>query len=317
MLLDLVSAWRTQLRTTFTAGDPAIPQWQLDLEKGDDVGYFLPGSAVWAVHGSMTPLVAGIRALLLQTLHPGAMAGVHAHSSFREDPLGRLANTIRWIFTVTYGSKGTAQENSDFIKRLHQRVRGTYVDSQGNTREYSAADPDLVRWVHLAFTDAFLAAHKAYGPAIPGGGDTYVAEWAQAGELMGVDAPPRSEAELAAQLAAFDGELRNSSQVQEALAYIKRPPLPASQRLGYRVLFAAAVATLEPRHRELLGLRVPSLGPIPLPITAATHVVLKVVRLGLGPEGPSEAAARRRIARVEGAGSEPRSSQYSPGNPDP
>jgi hypothetical protein len=62
------------------------------------------------------------------------------------------------------------------------------------------------------------------------------------------------------------------------------------------------VATLEPRHRELLGLRVPSLGPIPLPINAATHVVLKVVRLGLGPEGPSEAAARRRIARVDGAG---------------
>ncbi|TDK24795.1 DUF2236 domain-containing protein [Arthrobacter crusticola] len=301
--MDLVAAWRTQLRTTFTAGDPAIPQWQLDLEQGDDVGYFVPGSAVWAVNGSMTPLVAGVRALLLQALHPGAMAGVHAHSSFREDPLGRLANTIRWIFTVTYGSQRTAQEGSAFVQRLHQRVRGTYVDSNGTTREYSAADPALVRWVHLAFTDAFLAAHKAYGDPIPGGGDQYVAEWAQAGELMGVESPPRSEAELAAQLRAFDPELTNSDQVQEALAYIKRPPLPASQRLGYRVLFAAAVATLEPRHREMLGLRVPSLGPIPLPVKAATHLVLKVVRLGLGPEGPSEAAARRRIARVRAAGS--------------
>ncbi len=299
--MDLVAAWRTQLRTTFTGGDPAIPQWQLDLEEGDDVGYFVPGSAVWAVNGSMTPLVAGIRALLLQALHPGAMAGVHAHSSFREDPLGRLANTIRWIFTVTYGSRRTAQEGSAFIQRLHQRVRGTYVDSQGATREYSAADPDLVRWVHLAFTDAFLAAHKTYGDPIPGGADQYVAEWAQAGELMGVESPPRSEWELTAQLRAFDPELTNSDQVQEALAYIRRPPLPVSQRLGYRVLFAAAVATLEPRHRELLGLRVPSLGPIPLPVKAATHVVLKVVRLGLGPEGPSEAAARRRIARVRAA----------------
>jgi uncharacterized protein (DUF2236 family) len=247
----------------------------------------------------MTPLVAGIRALLLQALHPGAMAGVHAHSSFRDDPLGRLANTIRWIFTVTYGSRRTAQEGSAFVQRLHQRVRGTYVDSHGATREYSAADADLVRWIHLAFTDAFLAAHKAYGGPIPGGADQYVVEWAQAGELMGVESPPRSEAELAAQLRAFDPELTNSDQVQEALAYIRRPPLPVSQRLGYRVLFAAAVATLEPRHRELLGLRVPSLGPIPLPVKAATHVVLRVVRLGLGPEGPSEAAARRRIARVQ------------------
>ncbi|MHA7263123.1 oxygenase MpaB family protein [Arthrobacter sp. TMN-37] len=302
MLLNLVASWRAQLRSTFTAGDPAIPQWQLDLEQGDDVGYFVPGSAVWAVHGSMTPLVAGVRALLLQALHPGAMAGVHAHSSFREDPLGRLANTIRWIFTVTYGSERTAQDASSFVQRLHQRVRGTYVDSRGTTREYSAADPALVRWVHLAFTDAFLAAHKAYGPPIPGGSDQYVAEWARAGELMGVDSPPRSEAELAAQLAAFDPDLTDSDQVQETLVHLRHPPLPASQRLGYRVLFAAAVATLEPRHREMLGLRAPSLGPVPLPIRAATHVVLRVVRLGLGAQGPSEAAARRRIARVRSLG---------------
>ncbi|MEC5200610.1 uncharacterized protein (DUF2236 family) [Arthrobacter sp. PL16] len=298
--MGIIAAWKTQLRTTFTDGDPTIPPWQFEFENGDDLGYFPVGSAVWTVHSSMTPTVAGIRALLLQALHPGAMAGVHAHSSFREEPLGRLANTIRWIFTVTYGSRVAAQEGSAFVQRLHTRVRGTYVDSRGTEKPYSAADPDLIRWVHLAFTDAFVAAHAAYGGAIPGGVDEYVAEWAAAGELMGLEDPPRSEAELRSQLAAFDDELANSDQVQEALTYIRRPPLPRSQRLGYRVLFAGAVATLEPRHREMLGLRVPSLGPIPLPIRSAVRLVLGVIRLGLGPEGPAETAAKNRIRRVSG-----------------
>ncbi len=301
--MGIISTWKTQLRTTFTDGDPTIPQWQFEFEKGDDAGYFPVGSAVWTVHSSMTPTVAGIRALLLQALHPGAMAGVYAHSSFREEPLGRLANTIRWIFTVTYGSKVAAKEGSAFVQRLHTRVNGTYIDSRGNKKPYSAADPDLIRWVHLAFTDAFVAAHAAYGGPIPGGVDTYVAEWAHAGGLMGLEDPPRSEAELRAQLAAFDGELTTSDQVQETLSYIRRPPLPRSQRLGYQVLFAGAVATLEPKHREMLGLRVPSIGPIPLPVRTAVRIVLGAIRLGLGPEGPAETAAKKRIRRVEATGS--------------
>jgi uncharacterized protein (DUF2236 family) len=298
--MGIIDTWKTQLRTTFTDGDPAIPQWQYEFEKGDDLGYFPVDSAVWTVHSSMTPTVAGIRALLLQALHPGAMAGVHGHSSFREEPLGRLANTIRWIFTVTYGSKVAAQQGSAFVRGLHTRVNGTYTDARGVEKPYSAADPDLIRWVHLAFTDAFVAAHSAYGGPVPGGMDQYVAEWAAAGGLMGLEDPPRSEVELRSQLAAFDGELRNSEQVQEALTHIRRPPLPRSQRLGYRVLFMGAVATLEPGHREMLGLKVPSLGPIPLPIRSLVRLVLGVIRLGLGPEGPAEAAAKKRINRISG-----------------
>ena len=74
--MGIIDTWKTQLRTTFTDGDPTIPQWQFEFEKGDDAGYFPVGSAVWTVHSSMTPTVAGIRALLLQTLHPGAMVAL-------------------------------------------------------------------------------------------------------------------------------------------------------------------------------------------------------------------------------------------------
>ncbi|NKX52010.1 DUF2236 domain-containing protein, partial [Arthrobacter deserti] len=244
------------------------------------------------------------RALLVQSLHPGALAGVHDFSAYKDDVLGRLARTIRWIFTVTYGDTAAARAASDRVLRMHERDRGGYTDARGAPRSYSANDPHLLRWVHLAFTDAFLAAERTYGGPVPGGGDWYVAEWAAAGELMGVPDPPRSVAQLRRQLAGYDGELVADARVAEVVALLRDPPLPASQRLGYRILFAGAVATLEPGYRRLLGLEVPSLGPAPLPVRAATRAALAVVRFGLGRTGPTEAAARRRIARLR-AGQRP------------
>lgn len=300
-MLKILETWRRQLIGTFSNNATEIPQWELELAKGDDTGYFGTESAVWAVHGSMTPVIAGIRALLLQALHPGAMAGVHDFSDYKEDPLGRLAGTIRWIFTVTYGDTKAARSGSEWVLRLHERVHGMYEDAAGVERPYSANDPEIARWVHLAFTDAFLSSHQRFGGPIPGGPDAYVSEWAVAGELMRIDNPPRSEAELRAQMAAYDGELRHSAYVQEALGFLRRPPLPRSQLMGYRVLFAGAVSSLEPRHRELLGLKEPRIGPFRIPMRLPVKAVLGVIRLGLGPMGPSERSARERIARLEGS----------------
>jgi uncharacterized protein (DUF2236 family) len=291
---------QSELRRAFTGTRDAVPEWVPRLASGDDAGYHLPDSAVWAVHGDMPTIVAGIRALLMQALHPGALAGVHDHSRFHDDPLGRLAGTIRWIFTVTYGSTDAARGASDWVLRLHESVRGNYVDGHGEARSYAANDPELLRWVHIAFTDAFLSAHKLWGRPIPGGPDAYVREWAQAGRLMGVDAPPLSEAEMRRQLDRWydDGELRSDERVAETVTFIRDPPLHPILRSGYRVLFAAAVASLEPKYRELLGLRTARLGPFPLPVVLATRVTLAVVRLALGPVGPSEQAARTRLRRL-------------------
>src|SRR4051812_43986350 len=215
----LIEPLRARLQTTLSGQPAGDPPWVTALEFGTDPGWFGPGSAAWAVHGDLPTIVAGIRALLMQTLHPGAMAGVHDHSRFREDPLGRLAGTIRWIFTVTYGSTDAARAASDWVLRLHQPVRGEFVDGHGVTRGYAANDPELLRWVHIAFTDAFLAAHKLWGPPIPGGADAYVREWAQAGRLMGADSPPLSETEMRQQLDRWydDGELRCDERVTETV----------------------------------------------------------------------------------------------------
>lgn len=296
----LLQNFQAELRHTFTGSRDTAPPWVARLEEGDDAGYHLPGSAVWTVHGGMPAIVAGIRALLMQSLHPGALTGVHEHSHFREDPLGRLARTIRWIFTVTYGSTTAARESTAWVQRLHEPVRGDYRDAAGDVKPYAANDPELLRWIHIAFTDAFLTAHTMFGPAIPGGPDTYVREWAQAGEMMGVDSPPVSAGQMRRELRDWydGGTLATGQMVAETVHFIRHPPLHPMLRPGYRVLFAAAVASLEPEYRELLGLRTARLGPLPLPVKLITRATLGVVHLALGRTGPSELAARSRLRRL-------------------
>jgi uncharacterized protein (DUF2236 family) len=290
----LTDTWRSHLLVTFSGESSGRPAWVERITLGDDAGFFGPGSAAWAVHGGIPTLVAGIRALLMQTLHPGAMAGVHEWSRYRDDPLGRLSGTIQWLVTVTFADRENARLESGRVGKYHDRVVGSYVDAHGVTRDYTAGDPELLSWVHVVFTDAFLGCHELWGGAIPGGADGYVREWAAAGELVGVQSPPRSRRELLDQLAGFDPDLKSDDRVAEAVRFIRNPPLRRSVLPAYRVLFAGAVASLPVRYRRMLGLR-----RSPLPVITATRIVLRGVELVLGRSSSSEDAARGRIARLE------------------
>lgn len=149
--------------------------------------------------------------------------------------------------------------------------------------------------MHVVFTDAFLASHTLWGGPIPGGADRYVREWAKAGEIVGVQDPPRSDAELAAQLKAFSdaGVLMGGDRVAEAVRFIRHPPLRRGMLPFYRIMFAGAVASIPVEYRRMLGLR-----RAPLPVVWATGAVLGLVRLLLGPTSTSEDAARARINRL-------------------
>jgi len=285
--------WRSHLLTTFSGDSDGRPRWVGRIAQGDDEGYFGPGSAAWAVHGGMPTLVAGIRALLMQTLHPGAMAGVHDWSRYQTDPLGRLSGTIQWLITVTFAATDQAREESTRVGRYHDRVVGSYLDARGEVRPYTAGDQDLLSWVHVVFTETFLACHETWDSAIPGGADAYVREWAVAGELVGVTAPPRSRAELYDQLTAFEPELKGGPQVAEAVRFLRSPGLRPAMMPAYRILFAGAVASIPRKYRRMLGLR-----RSPLPVIWATGVVLRAVRLVLGGRSSSEIAALQRIARL-------------------
>jgi uncharacterized protein (DUF2236 family) len=292
--------WQAELKRTLTGSPDAQPDWARRFAEGDDSGYFLPGSAVWAVHAGMPTIIGGVRALLMQTLHPGVLAGVHDHSNFREDTLGRLARTTAWIHALTYGSTAEAQAATARVIRLHESVTGKYVDGGGTVRAYSANDPELLRWVHITFTDSFLRAHELWGGTIPGGPDAYVREWAQAGRLMGVEFPPESKAALGRELGKWlaAGILRGDDRVAETVAFIRDPPLHPLLRPGYQMLFEAAVLSLEPEYRRLLGLHTARLGPLPLPTRPAARATLAVVRFALGSASPSELAARQRLRRL-------------------
>jgi uncharacterized protein (DUF2236 family) len=277
------------------SGDPdGEPDWVADLQSGQDAGYFGPGSAAWSVHGSLPTLVGGVRALLLQALHPAALAGVQQHSRYKQDALGRLAGTTRWLTVTTFGDTAQADRECARVRGLHRRVTGTYLDADGAQQPYSAGESDLLRWVHVAFTDSFLATHRVWGGPIPGGPDAYVREWAKAGELVGLTDPPRSEAELAEQLASFDPILRGDDASRETVRFIRNPPLPLPARPPYGVLLSGAVATLDDRHRRMLGLP-----PVPLAVARpAVGAMLGTLSAVLGRQSPSQRNARRRIARL-------------------
>jgi uncharacterized protein (DUF2236 family) len=215
--------------------------------------WFEPDSAIVRVHGDASMFVGGIRALLLQTLHPAAMRAVAEHSGFRGDMWGRLNRTSRFLATTTFGTAEDAQRSVDIVRAIHERVVGTMPDGT----PYRASDPHLLRWVHVAEVDSFLRAHTLYGkePLDQAGRDEYVAQTAEVARRLGVIDPPLTEADLAADLVAFRPELRGTPEAREAVRYLLfKPPLPLAARGPYGVLVAAAVAMMPRWTRRPLRL---------------------------------------------------------------
>ena len=187
-------------------------------------------------------------------------------------------------------ARATDQVLVDRVRGLHRRVVGTYATDTGDA-SYSASDPDLLRWVHVAFIDSFLAAHRAWGDPIPGGEDAYVREWATAGELVGVADAPRSVGELEEQIAGYTPVLRGGPAAADTVDFVRRVPIPLLGVPAYRTLFAGAVSTMRPEHRELLGVQA-----CPELLTrSAVAATLAGLRLVLGPTSPAQQAARSRI----------------------
>lgn len=226
--------------------------------------WFEPGSPIIEVHADASMFVGGIRALLLQSLHPAAMRAVSEHSGYRGDMWGRLARTSRFLAVTTFGHVEDAEQAVAAVRSIHDRVRGTMPDGT----PYAASDPHLLAWVHVAEVDSFLRAHRAYGarPLDQAGRDTYVAQTAEVARRLGVVDPPTTEAALAELLAAYRPELRGTPEAREAVfRLLVLPPLPVAARLPYAALTAAAVG-LMPRWSRL-PLRLPW-----LPVTERTLV---------------------------------------------
>lgn len=247
--------------------------------------WFAEDRPIRRVHGDASMFVGGLRALLLQSLHPLAMAGVAGHSDYRGDPWGRLQRTSTFLAVTTFGTARDAQRAVDRVRGIHKRVHGVAADG----RPYRADDPHLLEWVHIAEIDSFLLAHQRYGanPLDQSGRDGYVADTARVAAALGVVDPPRTEAQLRERVAAYRGELCSTEAAREAARFLLiTPPLPLLARAPYGVIAATSISMLPAWAR--LPLRLPYLPPLEsTAIRLAGHVLVGGIRWAMSAGQPA------------------------------
>lgn len=231
---------------------------EVDLTRppGDD-GLFGPSSAAWRVHGDFTAMmIGGISALLLQMLHPAALAGVWDHSGFRDDRHGRLKRTARFIAATTFGSTEQARAAIAQVRRIHDRVGGTLPDGT----PYSANDPALLTWVHVAEVDSFLRAYLRYRDPSMSVADQerYFAETATVAEALGATDVPRSRAEIDAYYARIRPDLRADHRTREVAQALLAPGEDKATTSAMNLAAAAAIDLLPPWAQALHGRGLPA-----------------------------------------------------------
>ncbi|ACG79168.1 conserved hypothetical protein [Phenylobacterium zucineum HLK1] len=262
-----------------------------------DTGFFGPDSACWKVHGDFASMmVGGITALLVQMLHPGALAGVWDHSNFRQDMQGRLKRTARFIAGTTYGDRREAQGYIDHVRTIHGRVKGTLPDGT----PYSADDPDLLTWVHVAEVSSFLAAYLRYkDPDFPPSEqDRYYRETAEIARRLGATDVPESRAEVEAYFRAVRPQLRYDHRTKEVARALlsQQAPTPAAGP-AMTLAFDAAKDLLPDWAARLHGFRLSA------PRRAAARLGVRALgrTLRWALVNSAEARARRRAAELAAA----------------
>lgn len=284
-----------------------------------DPGLCGPASPSWRIIAEPAAIAGGVRALLLQTLHPLAMAGVAAHSRYRDDPLARLRSTSAWVTISTFGTTAQVLEAARGVRRAHRAVHGRAPDG----RPYRADDPALLTWVSIALTSSFLAADHLWAPQPVDRrqADRFVAEQSRLAALLDerldldalradpdagdalraghVDLPlmdhlPRTVDELIATLDGLEPELRGGEQARAAIRFLRWPPLPGLIRAAYLPLFAGAAGALARWQRELLGLPTGTVAARAAVANAGT--VLATLRSTVGRSPAYDAATRRTTA---------------------
>jgi uncharacterized protein (DUF2236 family) len=258
-----------------------------------DAGFFGPDSASWKVHGDFASmLIGGTAALLLQMLHPRALAGVWDHSNFREDMQGRLRRTARFIAGTTYGSTDEATAIIAHVQKIHDAVHGTLPDGT----PYSANDPELLTWIHVAEVSSFLAAYLRYrdpefSPAMQ---DLYYAETALIAEKLGATEIPKTRAAVAAYLKAVRPELLYDHRTREvARALLEQPASPAIAPF-MKLNFQAAEDLLPKWAAKMHGFHA---APVSRPaVRAAARSLGVVLRWALN--NSVEIRARKRAAEL-------------------
>lgn len=290
----------------------AVLEWHSWLmNPDDDLGLFGPGSVTWKVHAEPILLVAGLRSLYLQALHPRAVAAVAQNSDFRSDPWGRLLRTSQYVATTIYGTTAEAESAGRRLTALHARLRAR---DPVTAQEFRIDDPELLRWVHVAEVESFVSTARRAGLRLTDAEiDTYYTEQRRAAALVGLDpaAVPGSAAAVEHYYRDVHAELRMTRDAAETAFFLTAPPVPRTlsrpvrlgltlgpARLAYFGIAGTAFGLLPSWARRLYG----GLG---LPTTdRSAELSARTLRLALNAiprryiEGPIYQAAQARAARL-------------------
>ncbi|MET7836667.1 oxygenase MpaB family protein [Micromonospora sediminicola] len=280
----------------------------------EDLGLFGPGSVTWKVHEEPILIVAGLRSLYLQALHPRAMAGVAQNSNYRSDAWGRLVRTATYVATTIYGTTAEAEAAGRRLRTLHARMRAT---DPFTGEEFRVDDPDLLRWVHVTEVESFVSTARRAGLALSDDEvDGYYTEQRRSAALVGLDPTdvPGTAAEVAAYYRDVRPQLRMTREAAETALFLTAPPIPWKLSLPMRLGL-----TLGPPRWAYLGVAGTALGLLPpwalrlygglgLPTTAmSADLGVRALRLALAAvprryrEGPLQQAAKERAARLAAA----------------
>jgi uncharacterized protein (DUF2236 family) len=278
------------------SGDPTgAPQWAQQMAIGNDAGLFGETSAVWQVHGCISTLVGGIRALLMQAAHPAALTGVAEHSNYDTDPLGRLERTTRWLTITSFGSTEAIEKEARRVNEIHARVNGEFPSTNYTPQAYSARDPRFLLWVHCAFTESFLRTYEELGYSKTDLGDQYIGEWSKSAIPLGLDVAPMTRAELISEMKRFAAvEVTAIPMTPPIVAFILKPPFSKGGLFFYRILRNAAISTIDQPFLNILGLKKRSKNWLKL-----SRILLDLLSYMLGHESPSQKIARERIKRIQ------------------
>jgi uncharacterized protein (DUF2236 family) len=255
--------------------------------------WFSSDDPIWRVHSDASMFSAGITSLLMQSLHPLAMAGVAGHSGYKGDPWGRLQRTSEYLATTTFGTIEDAEGAIATVRSIHARVRGK--DPKG--RAYRADDPHLLMWVHVAEIDAFLRAYQTFSgsPLSDAEADLYVTQAGIPAARLGVEAPPRSVAELGEVLASYRPELEATPAARDAARFLLLdPPLPLYARPGYGTIASGGVSLLPGWARWMLGIPLPGIvsALVARPLGHLGTAAVRWGMAGLGERRPSDSPER-------------------------
>ncbi|MEU1808493.1 oxygenase MpaB family protein [Micromonospora sp. WMMD1076] len=280
----------------------------------EDLGLFGPGSVTWKVHEEPILIVAGLRSLYLQALHPRAMAGVAQNSNYRTDAWGRLVRTATYVGTTIYGTTAEAEAAGRRLRTRHARMRAT---DPFTGEEFRVDDPELLRWVHVTEVESFVSTARRAGLSLTDDEvDGYYTEQRRSAALVGLDPDdvPGTAAEVADYYRDVRPRLRMTREAAETAVFLTAPPIPWKLSLPARVGL-----NLGPPRWAYFGIAAIALGMLPpwalrlygglgLPTTAlSADLSARALRLALAAvprryrEGPLQQAAKERAARLTAA----------------